>query len=351
MSTPSDKNARHCTAIKVIALDSAGYHAVNTMMENRADVIEFICITNDERAPNTVTANTIQQPGSIITGGLDTGSGKDIDREATLENRDILVDALRGADMVFVIAGIGDNRVTGTAPIIAEITRELGILTIAVVSQLPSFEGKNSASVAGQEARELVERVDTLITIPGKLITTPGNKLDDEIKSSSSSPKAYNIMNDAITRAIFGITDFLTRPGVFSVDSYDIEVLFKGMGNAAVGVGVDSGEGRAYSAVMEALNTPQLDNIDLKSAKGVLINITDGPESLTVSEFSEIEHCIRKVVNDHALLLAGTFTDDDMENSLRVTVIVVGAETKPSLPPSDRHWSGYRADSQAQGMG
>lgn len=344
MLTPSDKNAPHCTAIKVIALDSAGYHAVNTMMKNRADVIEFICITNDERAPNTVTANTIQQPGSIITGELDAGSGKDIDREATLENRDIVVDALRGADMVFIIAGIGDNRVTGTAPIIAEITRELGILTIAVVSQLPSFEGKNSTSVAGQETRELVERVDTLIT-------TPGNKLDDEIESSSSSSKAYNIMNDAITRTIFGITDFLTRPGVFSVDSHDIEVLFRGMGNAAVGVGVDSGECRAYSAVMEALNTPQLDNIDLKSAKGVLINITDGPESLTVSEFSEIEHCIRKVVNDHALLLAGTFTDDDMENSLRVTVIVVGAETKPSLPPSDRHWSGYRADSQAQGMG
>ena len=346
MSTPSDKNARHCTAIKVIALDSAGYHAVNTMMENRADAIEFICVTNDERAPDTVTANTIQQLGSIITGGLDTGSRKDIDREATLEDRDIMVNALRGADMVLIIVGMADNTVTGTAPIIAEITRELGILTIAVVSQPFPFEGKNSTSVAGQEARELVERVDTLITIPG-------NKLDDEIKSCSSSSKAYNIMSDAITRAIFGITDFLTHPGILGFDYYDIEMLFKGMGNAAVGIGVDSGECRAYSAVMEALNTPQLDNIDLKSAKRILVNITDGPVSLTVGEFMEIGYCIEKAANDYAdcTVLIGTFTDDDVEDSLRVTIIVVGAETKPSLPPSNQDWSGYRADSQAQGKG
>lgn len=303
--------------IKVIGIGGGGGNAVNHMIDEGVwESVEFISANTDVQALKNSHAKVLLQLGSEITKGLGAGANPEMGRLAAEENRDRLQDILNGADMVFITCGMGGGTGTGGAPIVAQIAKDLGILTVAVVTKPFAFEGKKRMLVADSGIRELSRSVDSLITIPNdKLLAVLGKNI--------SLLNAFKAANNVLLGAVQGIADLITRPGLINVDFADVRAVMSETGMAMMGSGVSSGEYRAREASEAAISSPLLEDVDLTGACGVLVNITAGL-NMSIGEFEEVGEVIKSFTSENATVVVGTVIDPEMNEDLRVTVVVTG---------------------------
>ena len=319
-------SAPQSAVIKVVGVGGGGGNAVRHMIDHEVDGVDFICANTDAQALSDIHSKTVLQLGASITKGLGAGANPEVGRAAALEDRDRIADALHGADMVFVTAGMGGGTGTGAAPIVAEVAREMGILTVAVVTRPFSFEGKKRLSTAEEGLKEIAQHCDSLITIPNE-------KLLEVLGSNTTLLDAFKEANDVLLGAVQGIADLIIRPGLVNVDFADVRTVMSEMGSAMMGTGTASGEGRARDAAERAINSPLLDDIDLSGARGILVNITAGLD-LSLGEFSEVGATIEDIASEDATVVVGTVIDPEMTDSLKVTVVATGlrnVEARPTL--------------------
>ncbi len=309
-------NIPQSAVIKVLGVGGGGGNAVHHMITNQVDGVDFICANTDSQALNNLKAKTILQMGTSITKGLGAGANPEIGRQAALEDRDQIADILSGADMVFITAGMGGGTGTGAAPIVAEVARELGILTVAVVTRPFPFEGKKRWAIAEQGIEQLSANVDSLITIPNE-------KLLDVLGKEASLLDAFKAANDVLLGAVKGIADLIMHPGMINVDFADVKTVMSEMGMAMMGTGFATGEGRAREAAESAIRSPLLEDVNLQGARGILVNITAG-ENLSLGEFSEVGDTIEEFASDDATVVVGTVIDPELGDEMRVTVVATG---------------------------
>ena len=310
------ENIPQSAVIKVLGVGGGGGNAVHHMITNEVDGVDFICANTDSQALNNLKAKTILQMGASITKGLGAGANPEIGRQAALEDRDQIADILSGADMVFVTAGMGGGTGTGAAPIVAEVARELGILTVAVVTRPFPFEGKKRSAIAEQGIEQLSANVDSLITIPNE-------KLLDVLGKEASLLDAFKAANDVLLGAVKGIADLIMHPGMINVDFADVKTVMSEMGMAMMGTGFATGEDRAREAAESAIRSPLLEDVNLQGARGILVNITAG-ETLSLGEFSEVGDTIEEFASDDATVVVGTVIDPELGDEMRVTVVATG---------------------------
>ncbi|EMW7170918.1 cell division protein FtsZ [Vibrio fluvialis] len=311
--------------IKVVGVGGGGGNAVEHMVRESIEGVEFISINTDAQALRKTSVSTVIQIGGDITKGLGAGANPQVGRDAALEDRDRIKEVLMGADMVFVAAGMGGGTGTGAAPVIAEVAKELGILTVAVVTKPFSFEGKKRLSFAEQGIEELSKHVDSLITIPNeKLLKVLGRGI--------TLLEAFASANDVLKNAVQGIAELITRPGMINVDFADVRTVMSEMGHAMMGSGVAKGEDRAEEAAEMAISSPLLEDIDLAGARGVLVNITAGLD-MRLDEFETVGNTVKAFASDNATVVIGTSLDPDMADEIRVTVVAtgIGNERKPDI--------------------
>ena len=302
--------------IKVLGVGGGGGNAVEHMVEQNLDGVDFICANTDAQALKKSSAQTVLQLGNGVTKGLGAGADPEIGRQAALEDKDRIVECIEGADMLFVTAGMGGGTGTGGAPVVAQIAREMGILTVAVVTRPFPFEGGKRTSVADEGIQQLGEYVDSLITIPNeKLISVMGK--------NTSLLDAFKAANNVLYGAVQGIAELITRPGLINVDFADVRAVMSEMGMAMMGSGSGTGEGRARTAAESAVSSPLLEDVDLAGARGVLVNVTAGPD-MSIGEFGEVGDTVREFADANANVVVGTAIDMDMENEMRVTVVATG---------------------------
>ena len=318
------ENVSQSAVIKVIGVGGGGGNAVHHMINNQVDGVDFICANTDAQALNNLKAKTILQMGSNITKGLGAGANPDIGRAAALEDRDEIAEILSGADMVFITAGMGGGTGTGAAPIVAEVAREMGILTVAVVTRPFPFEGKKRSAVAAEGIRELSDSVDSLITIPNE-------KLLDVLGAEASLLEAFKAANDVLLGAVKGIADLIMHPGMINVDFADVKTVMSEMGMAMMGTGTASGTERAREAAQAAIRSPLLEDVNLQGARGILVNITAG-ENLSLGEFSQVGDTIEEFASDDATVVVGTVIDSSLNDEMCVTVVATGLGTEHSRP-------------------
>lgn len=302
--------------IKVVGVGGGGGNAVEHMLAENIDGVEFICANTDAQALKNSKAKILIQLGDELTKGLGAGANPQVGREAAEEDREHIQDVLRGADMVFITAGMGGGTGTGAAPVFAQIAKELGILTVAVVTKPFSFEGKQRALAADDGIRRLAEHVDSLITIPN-------NKLLSVLGKNISLLNAFKAANNVLLGAVKGISDLITRPGLINVDFADVRTVMSEMGMAMMGTGTASGEQRARQAAEAAIASPLLEDVNFSGARGILVNITAGPD-MSIGEFEEVGDVVKEFISDDATVVVGTVIDPLMTDELRVTVIVTG---------------------------
>lgn len=309
-------NQQDNAVIKVVGVGGGGGNAVEHMVSENIEGVEFICANTDAQALKNSRAKIIVQLGEELTKGLGAGANPNIGRESAEENREQLREILQGSDMVFITAGMGGGTGTGAAPVVAQIAKELGILTVAVVTKPFSFEGKQRALAAEEGIAKLSEHVDSLITIPNnKLLTVLGKNI--------SLVNAFKAANNVLLGAVKGISDLITRPGLINVDFADVRTVMSAMGMAMMGTGVASGEQRARQAAEAAIASPLLEDVNLAGAKGILVNITAGLD-MSIGEFEEVGDVIKGFISDEATVVLGTVIDPEMTDQVRVTVIVTG---------------------------
>ena len=309
--------------IKVIGVGGGGGNAVNHMIRSNIEGVEFVCANTDAQALKSVTGGAILQLGANITKGLGAGTNPDVGRQAALEDRERIAEALHGANMVFITTGMGGGTGTGAAPVIAQVAKEMGILTVAVVTRPFIFEDRKRSKVADQGIDALVEHVDSLITIPNeKLITILGK----DVSLLSAFAKA----DDVLTGAVRGISDIMQRPGLINIDFADVKEVMSEMGMAMMGAGSASGPNRAREAAEAAIRNPLLEDINLQGARGVLVNIT--ASDMTIGEFNDVGEIIEDLVSDHATVKIGSAIDPTMGDELNVTVVVTGLGQEMSRP-------------------
>jgi len=318
-------NIPQSAVIKVIGVGGGGGNAVKHMIEHQVEGVDFICANTDAQALSDIESKTVLQLGGDITKGLGAGANPEIGRAAAVEDRDRIADALRGADMVFITAGMGGGTGTGGAPVVAEVARELGILTVAVVTRPFPFEGRKRLSIADDGVTELKQHVDSLITIPNE-------KLLEVLGKNTSLLDAFKEANDVLLGAVQGIADLIIRPGMINVDFADVRTVMSEMGMAMMGTGSSRGEGRAREAAERAINSPLLDDVDLQGARGILVNITAGLD-LSLGEFSEVGDTIEEFASDEATVVVGTVIDPDMSEDLKVTVVATGLGSEAVRAP------------------
>jgi cell division protein FtsZ len=302
--------------IKVIGVGGGGGNAVKHMIANKVEGVEFICANTDAQALKDIDARTVLQLGSTMTKGLGAGANPEVGRQAAMEDRERIAEVLRGADMVFIAAGMGGGTGTGGAPVIAEVARELGILTVAVVTKPFPFEGRKRMAIADAGIKELGERVDSLITIPNE-------KLLSVLGKQTSLLDAFKAANNVLLGAVQGIADLIIRPGMVNVDFADVRTVMSEMGLAMMGTGRASGENRAREAAEAAIRSPLLEDVNLQGARGILVNITAGID-LSLGEYSEVGSIIEEFASGDATVVVGTVIDPEMTNELRVTVVATG---------------------------
>jgi len=310
--------------IKVIGVGGGGGNAVHHMINNQVEGVEFICANTDAQALHNLKAKTILQMGSNITKGLGAGANPEIGRQAALEDRDEIAEILSGADMVFITAGMGGGTGTGAAPIVAEVAREMGILTVAIVTRPFPFEGKKRSKIAEEGIQLLSEHVDSLITIPNE-------KLLDVLGKEATLLEAFKAANDVLLGAVKGIADLIMNPGMINVDFADVKTVMSEMGMAMMGTGAAVGADRAREAAEAAIRSPLLEDVNLQGARGILVNITAG-ENLSLGEFSEVGDTIEEFASDDATVVVGTVIDPSLENEMRVTVVATGLGDKHAKP-------------------
>ncbi len=305
--------------IKVIGVGGGGGNAVMSMLESRIHGAEFILANTDSQALKDVRGATMIQIGSDITKGLGAGADPEKGRQAALEAKEELSDAIMGADMLFIAAGMGGGTGTGAAPVIAQIARDAGILTVAVVSKPYDFEGSKRMQYAEEGIEALSEWVDSLIVIPNE-------KLSEVYGGDNSIFSSFDNANDVLRGAVKGIAEIITIRGFINVDFADVRTVMSGRGKAMMGSGVSSGANRAEEAVNAALSSPLLENIDLNNASGVLVNITAGAD-LSSKEFSAIGDKVKEIADDSATIIIGCIKEEDNLGDLRVTIVATGFDT------------------------
>jgi cell division protein FtsZ len=310
------ENVAQSAEIKVIGIGGGGGNAVHHMINNQVEGVEFICANTDAQALHNLKAKTILQMGSNLTKGLGAGANPEIGRQAALEDRDEIAEILSGADMVFITAGMGGGTGTGAAPIVAEVAREMGILTVAIVTRPFPFEGKKRSKIAEEGIRLLTEHVDSLITIPNE-------KLLEVLGKEATLLEAFKAANDVLLGAVKGIADLIMNPGMINVDFADVKTVMSEMGMAMMGTGTAVGADRAREAAEAAIRSPLLEDVNLQGARGILVNITAG-ENLSLGEFSEVGDTIEEFASDDATVVVGTVIDPSLENEMRVTIVATG---------------------------
>lgn len=315
--------------IKVIGIGGGGGNAVEHMILENIEGVEFICANTDAQALKQSKAQTILQLGEEITKGLGAGADPEIGRKAAEENRDRIHELLEGTDMVFITAGMGGGTGTGAAPVFAEIAKKLGILTVAVVTKPFAFEGKKRMQVADQGIKALSQYVDSLITIPN-------NKLLSVLGKNITLLNAFKVANNVLLGAVQGIAELITRPGLINVDFADVRTVMSEMGMAMMGTGASTGESRAREAAEAAIASPLLEDIDLTGARGVLVNITAGM-NMSIGEFEEVGEVIKSFTSENATVVVGTVIDAEMNDELRVTVVVTGLGRQHQTMPPESH--------------
>ena len=302
--------------IKVIGVGGGGGNAVSHMVETGIEGVDFICANTDSQALKGSQVRTSLQIGCNITKGLGAGADPDIGRQAAMEDRDRILEVIEGADMLFITAGMGGGTGTGAAPIVAQVAKELGILTVAVVTKPFQMEGGKRMQIAEHGIAELGKYVDSLITIPNeKLLAVLGGE--------TTLLDAFRSANQVLQGAVQGIAELITRPGLINVDFADVRTVMAEMGMAMMGSGVASGEDRAREAAEAAASSPLLEDINLAGAKGVLVNVTAGMD-LSIGEFQEVGNTVKEYASEDATVVVGTVIDPEMTDRIRVTVVATG---------------------------
>ena len=309
-------DAAESAVIKVIGVGGGGGNAVEHMVSQNIEGVDFICANTDAQALKNLSAKTLLQLGSAITKGLGAGADPIRGKDAAVEDRERIAEVLQGADMVFIAAGMGGGTGTGAAPIVAEIARDLGILTVAVVTKPFIFEGKKRMKIAQAGIAELAKNVDSLITIPNQ-------KLFAIMGEDKPLLEAFGAVDDVVLGAVQGIADLIIRPGMINVDFADVRTVMSEMGMAMMGSGIATGESRARQAAEAAVRSPLLEDVDFHGARGILVNIAAGA-SVTLGEFSEVGATIEDFASENATIVVGTVIDPGMEEQLRVTVVATG---------------------------
>tara|TARA_B110000091_G_scaffold37144_1_gene39930 strand:- start:3596 stop:4753 length:1158 start_codon:yes stop_codon:yes gene_type:complete len=302
--------------IKVIGVGGGGGNALEHMVVNEIEGVDFICANTDAQALRKSSATTQLQLGTDITKGLGAGANPDIGRQAALEDRERITEVISGADMIFITAGMGGGTGTGAAPVVAQVAKEMGILTVAVVTKPFPFEGTKRLKIASQGLDELSQHVDSLITIPNeKLLAVLGKDM--------SLLDAFKAANDVLLGAVQGIAELITREGMINVDFADVRTVMSEMGMAMMGTGKASGPNRAVEAAQHAVSSPLLEDVDLAGARGVLVNITAGLD-MTIGEFEAVGNTVKEFASDDATVVVGTVIDPEMTDELKVTVVATG---------------------------
>lgn len=310
------ENLPHSAVIKVIGIGGGGGNAVEHMLEENIDGVEFVYANTDAQPLKKSRAQVTLQLGEEITKGLGAGADPEIGRKAAEENRDRIYEILSGTDMVFITAGMGGGTGTGGAPVVAQIAKEMGILTVAVVTKPFIFEGRKRLQIAEQGIQNLTQYVDSLITIPNnKLLTVLGKNI--------TLLNAFKAANNVLLGAVQGIAELITRPGLINVDFADVRTVMSEMGMAMMGTGVSAGENRAKEAAEAAISSPLLEDIDITDARGVLVNITAGLD-MSIGEFEAVGDVVKSFASENATVVVGTVIDPEMTDELRVTVVVTG---------------------------
>jgi len=309
--------------IKVIGVGGGGGNAVQNMVDSGIEGVEFICANTDAQALEGSGVNTLLQLGNALTKGLGAGADPNIGREAALEDRERIKELISGTDMLFITAGMGGGTGTGAAPVVAEMAKELGILTVAVVTKPFPFEGPKRMSVADMGIAELAKSVDSLITIPNAKLLT-------ELGKNVTLLDAFKAANDVLLGAVQGISELITRPGLINVDFADVRTVMNEMGVSMMGQGSASGEERATKAAQAAIASPLLDDVNLKGAQGILVNITAGLD-MGIMEFEEVGAAIRDFASDDAIVVVGTVIDPEMSDEIRVTLVATGLDKLTEL--------------------
>ena len=302
--------------IKVIGVGGGGGNAVAHMVNAGIEGVDFICANTDSQALKSARVRTALQIGCNITKGLGAGADPEVGRQAAMEDRDRIIEVIEGADMLFITAGMGGGTGTGAAPIVAQVARELGILTVAVVTKPFAMEGNKRMHIAENGIADLGKYVDSLITIPNeKLLTVLGGE--------TTLLDAFRAANQVLQGAVQGIAELITRPGLINVDFADVRTVMGEMGMAMMGSGASSGDDRAREAAEAAISSPLLEDINLSGARGILVNVTAGMD-LSIGEFQEVGNTIKEFASADATVVVGTVIDPEMSNQIRVTVVATG---------------------------
>jgi cell division protein FtsZ len=302
--------------IKVIGVGGGGGNAVAHMVNAGIEGVDFICANTDSQALKSARVRTALQIGCNITKGLGAGADPEVGRQAAMEDRDRIIEVIEGADMLFITAGMGGGTGTGAAPIVAQVARELGILTVAVVTKPFAMEGNKRMHIAENGIADLGKYVDSLITIPNeKLLTVLGGE--------TTLLDAFRAANQVLQGAVQGIAELITRPGLINVDFADVRTVMGEMGMAMMGSGASSGDDRAREAAEAAISSPLLEDINLSGARGILVNVTAGMD-LSIGEFQEVGNTIKEFASNDATVVVGTVIDPEMSNQIRVTVVATG---------------------------
>jgi len=322
--------------IKVLGVGGGGGNAVSHMVQTGIEGVDFMCINTDAQALKNSNVKTSLQIGTNITKGLGAGANPDVGRQAAMEDRDRIIEMINGCDMLFITAGMGGGTGTGAAPVVAQIAKELGILTVAVVTRPFTMEGSKRSIVADQGMNELAKHVDSLITIPNqKLLTVLGPK--------TTLLDAFKSANGVLQGAVQGIAELITRPGLINVDFADVRTVMSETGMAMMGSGHATGEDRARVAAEMAVSSPLLEDVNLSGARGILVNVTAGLD-LGIGEFEQVGNIVKEFASEDATVVVGTVIDPSLTDELRVTVVATGlARSQAQMAARSGVSSGVRA--------
>jgi cell division protein FtsZ len=324
-----EDDIKHGARIKVIGVGGGGSNAVNRMVQSGLSGVEFIVANTDRQALASSSASVKLQIGSKLTKGLGAGADPNVGKAAALEDTEKILEALQGADMVFVTTGLGGGTGTGAAPVIASLASEIGALTVAVVTKPFKFEGKRRASQAERGLQELKDAVDTMITIPNERLLATVDK-------GTSMSDAFAVADDVLRQAIQGISDLILVPGLINLDYADVKTIMSRMGIAIMGTGIATGTDRARIAATMAISSPLLEDANVQGARGVIINVTGGPD-LALSEVSEAAEIIYDAAHEDANIIFGAVVDPQMEGKVKITVIATGFDpVRNALAPSSQ---------------
>ena len=322
----ADEHPTNITVLKVIGVGGGGSNAVNRMIAGGLKNVEFIAANTDQQALQMSKAKIRLALGAKLTGGLGAGGIPEVGEKAAMEDEERIRDVLTGADMVFITAGMGGGTGTGGAPVVARVTRELGALSVAVVTKPFDFEGKRKMALAEEGISRLREEVDTLIVIPNQYLL----KI---VERRTPIREAFLMADDVLRQGVQGISDLITEPGEINIDFADVRTIMKGNGDALMGIGLGEGDNRAVDAATNAINNPLLEDAKIEGARGILVNVTGGAD-FCLSEYEEVLKIITASADSEALVIAGTSINELLADELRVTVIATGFSTERSRRPA-----------------